>query len=93
MANAMTTAISSWWEQAACQSADPDFFFPLSGSGAGHSEIASAKAICASCSIQPRCLEYALDTRQEYGVWGGASEDERRVIAVRRARAELRRVS
>jgi len=93
MANVMTVAISPWWEQAACQSADPDLFFPLSGGGAGHSDIASAKAICASCGIQRRCLQYALDTSQEHGVWGGASEDERRVLAAGRVREQLGRVS
>ena len=26
------------------------------------------------------CLEYALDTNQDSGIWGGLSEEERRVI-------------
>jgi WhiB family redox-sensing transcriptional regulator len=86
MANATMIATSSWWEQAACRSADPDLFFPISRRGVGHSEIATAKAICVSCSIRQRCLEYALDTGQEHGVWGGTSEDERRAIAASRAR-------
>jgi WhiB family redox-sensing transcriptional regulator len=30
------------------------------------------------------CGEYALETKQEYGVWGGLSERERRRILRRR---------
>jgi WhiB family transcriptional regulator, redox-sensing transcriptional regulator len=84
-------AISSWWEQAACRSADPDLFFPVSAGSAG-AELATAKAVCASCAIRQRCLEYALDTRQEHGVWGGTSEDERRALVAGRRRDRLSRV-
>jgi WhiB family redox-sensing transcriptional regulator len=92
MANATMIATSSWWEQAACRSADPDLFFPVSAGRAGHSELATAKAVCASCAIRRRCLEYALDTRQDHGVWGGTSEDERRAIVASRSRDRLSRV-
>jgi WhiB family transcriptional regulator, redox-sensing transcriptional regulator len=92
MANATMIAISSWWEQAACQSADPDLFFPVAAGSSGLSDIATAKAVCATCVIKRRCLEYALDTRQEHGVWGGTSEDERRAIVASRSRDRLTRV-
>jgi WhiB family redox-sensing transcriptional regulator len=26
------------------------------------------------------CLDFAITTNQEYGVWGGTSEEERRVL-------------
>ncbi len=74
------------WDLAACQSADPDLFFPVSAAGAGLAEIADAKAICARCGIRQQCLEYALATRQSHGIWGGATEEERRVIGARRRR-------
>jgi WhiB family transcriptional regulator, redox-sensing transcriptional regulator len=92
MANATMIATSSWWEQAACQFADPELFFPVTVGSAGHSRMATAKALCASCGIRLRCLEYALDTRQEHGVWGGTSEDERRAIAASRSRERLSQV-
>jgi WhiB family redox-sensing transcriptional regulator len=41
-------------------------------------DIEAAKAICATCPVQPECLRYAIETRQEYGIWGGTTEDERR---------------
>jgi len=47
---------------------------------------ATAKAICARCPVRDSCLAYALDTRQEFGIWGGLNEDERRAI-LRRQRS------
>lgn len=37
-----------------------------------------AKAICGACKVRERCLEFALDRRERDGVWGGATEKERR---------------
>lgn len=48
-------------------------FFPVSDEDAG-----PAKAICAQCPVREACLEYALATRERDGVWGGATERERR---------------
>ena len=81
-------AASSWWNMAACRSADPEMFFPISSTGAGRAHVAGAKAVCARCGIRQRCLDYAIDTHQAYGVWGGTSEEERRRIAGRRRRLE-----
>lgn len=85
-----TKATSSWWELAACRSAEPELFFPISSGGAGRAEVTRAKALCARCQIREQCLDYAIDTHQAYGVWGGASEDERRLIVRRRRRAAER---
>ena len=41
-------------------------------------------AICAGCPVKTLCLEYALEQRVDHGVWGGASERERRRILKRR---------
>lgn len=79
-----------WRDQASCRYTDPDLFFPIGATGLAVEQIAAAKAVCQSCPSQAPCLEFALVTNQECGVWGGASEDERR--AMRRARAR-RRVS
>jgi WhiB family transcriptional regulator, redox-sensing transcriptional regulator len=82
IAMAKTAAAGSWWGLAACQSADPELFFPISG--AALADIERAKALCASCAICRQCLDYALRTHQRHGVWGGTTEDERRVIAASR---------
>jgi WhiB family transcriptional regulator, redox-sensing transcriptional regulator len=51
--------------------------------------IARAKAICAGCPVRSDCLAYALTNREDFGVWGGFTADERRVIARREGRAPL----
>jgi len=68
-----------WWQAAACRTADPDIFFPVSAHGPGEDEIAQAKAICATCPVRRQCLQFALATHQVHGVWGGTTEEERRL--------------
>jgi WhiB family redox-sensing transcriptional regulator len=76
---------STWWrELAACQSYDPELFFPIGKAGLGRAEMQRAKTVCAGCPVQQACLDFALKTGQEFGIWGGYDEDERRVL--RRAR-------
>jgi WhiB family redox-sensing transcriptional regulator len=70
-----------WWDAAACRTVDPDLFFPVSAAGPGGDEIARAKAMCAGCQVRRQCLHFALTTRQLHGVWGGLTEEERRLLA------------
>jgi Transcription factor WhiB len=53
----------------ACRHADPELFFPVSPSGPSLDQITQAKAICAGCPVRQQCLAFALDTRQDHGVW------------------------
>jgi WhiB family redox-sensing transcriptional regulator len=87
-----TTAdtLAEWWSLAACQSADPDLFFPISGSGPALGQMARAKAVCAACPVRSDCLRYALDAGPLQGVWGGLTEEERRLQRQREAKARLR---
>jgi hypothetical protein len=39
-----------------------------------------AKTICGECPVQQQCLDYALDNREAFGVWGGYTERERRKL-------------
>jgi WhiB family redox-sensing transcriptional regulator len=84
---------AGWWSRAACSTADPELFFPISSAGLAIRQMARAKAICARCEIQQECLDYALDAGPIQGVWGGMTERERRVLKQRgrRARARLAR--
>lgn len=66
----------SWRLAAACRSADPELFFPLSGSGRALEQIAEAKLICAGCPVRRQCLAFAMRTRPQ-GIWGGLTELER----------------
>ena len=71
-----------WRLVAACRSADPDLFFPISDSGPALEQAVEAKAICATCRVRRECLAFALRTEQVHGIWGGTTEHER--TAVRR---------
>ena len=67
-----------WRKHAACQGCDVELFFPVGVTGQAVDQIAAAKAVCAQCPVRAECLDFALATNQECGVWGGASEEERR---------------
>ncbi len=73
-----------WVHRARCKDEDPELFFPIGTTGPAAAQIEAAKAICAQCEVRVHCLEWALATGQDAGVWGGMSEEERR--ALRRAR-------
>ncbi|HEX3426856.1 MAG TPA: WhiB family transcriptional regulator [Acidimicrobiales bacterium] len=72
----------AWRQRAACRGVDPDIFYPVSDE-----EAEEAKAICAGCSVSETCLEYALANRERDGVWGGATERERRRMIRQRRRS------
>jgi len=69
-----------WRVQAACRDTDPDLFFPVGTTGPALDQIAAAQRVCSACLVQPECLEFALMTNQDSGIWGGTSEDERRKL-------------
>jgi WhiB family redox-sensing transcriptional regulator len=73
--------------RAACRSSDPDLFFPIGTTGAAKEQIVAAKHICETCGVTAQCLEFALLTNQESGIWGGLSEDERRKVRARQAQS------
>lgn len=75
----------NWRTQAACRGLDTDIFFPASDADAG-----PARAVCATCPVREACLEWAIATRQEEGVWGGLTDGERRRLRRRRRDAARR---
>jgi WhiB family transcriptional regulator, redox-sensing transcriptional regulator len=80
----------TWHAQAACLAIDPEFFFPNGTSGESLPQIQSAKSICHACPVREECLEFALTSRQDYGIWGGTTEEERRSLRRSRQRAARR---
>jgi len=63
-----------WHKGALCAQVDPEMFYPEVGSA--YSSI-TAKKICGSCDVRQQCLEFALERREQYGVWGGTSLNDR----------------
>jgi WhiB family redox-sensing transcriptional regulator len=71
---------ADWRSNAACRDTEPELFFPIGTTGMATEQIDSAKRVCHNCDAQKACLEFALATNQESGVWGGTTEDERRKL-------------
>ncbi len=63
----------AWHRDALCAETDPEIFFPEQGGS-----VSEGKAICAECTVRAECLDYALETGQRFGTWGGVSERQRR---------------
>ncbi len=85
---AITTSVSmtladadnDWRDQSACRDTDPDLFFPVGTTGPAIEQIDNAKAVCGQCDVRQSCLEFALTSNQDSGIWGGTSEEERRKL-------------
>jgi len=71
-----------WRRLGACRGLDADIFYPDDDDDAE-----PAKAVCATCDVRVACLEHALVVREKAGVWGGATERERRRIIRQRRRS------
>jgi WhiB family transcriptional regulator, redox-sensing transcriptional regulator len=68
-----------WQAAAACRAADPHLFFHPEGDRgpARNKREAAALAICATCPVIQPCRRHGLNVREEHGVWGGLTENDR----------------
>ena len=62
-----------WAVYSACRDAEPEIFFAST-----RADERAALAVCTTCAVADHCLEFALETRERFGVWGGTNERERR---------------
>lgn len=77
----------SWQGEALCRGNHAHLFFApstLERKEDRERRELKAKAICSVCPVKPRCLDYALEIREPYGIWGGLTESERRQLLARR---------
>jgi WhiB family transcriptional regulator, redox-sensing transcriptional regulator len=72
-----------WRDRGACRGLEPEIFYP---DPEDDTEADIAKQVCGRCSVKVTCLEFALQFREKEGVWGGATERERRRIVRQRRR-------
>src|ERR671927_1063171 len=79
-----------WRHRSACLDEDPELFFPIGNTGPAILQIEEAKQVCRRCEVREQCLAWALEAGQDHGVWGGLSEDERRALKRRNARARVK---
>jgi WhiB family redox-sensing transcriptional regulator len=87
---ALANADYSWRHLSICRDTDPDLFFPVGTTGQALLQIERAKEVCGECPVSTECLEYALETNQDSGIWGGLDEEQRR--AIRRQSAARQRL-
>lgn len=73
-----------WRHSSECRDEDPELFFPIGSAGPAMSQAVKAKAVCQRCPVIGECLDWAIRSGQDSGIWGGMSEEERRA-AKRRA--------
>lgn len=64
-----------WRERGLCAQTDPEAFFPEMGGS-----TRPAKRVCEGCEVRDDCLAYALEHNERFGIWGGTSEKERRLL-------------
>jgi WhiB family redox-sensing transcriptional regulator len=76
-----------WQIRAACRGPQSIVFFPpahFERKDEKREREERAKAICMTCRVQGDCLDYALRIREQHGIWGGLSENERKAILAER---------
>ncbi len=84
---ALGAADDEWRDGALCRDTDPGLFFPVGTTGNALVQIDRAREVCNECRVAEDCLTYALDTNQDSGIWGGLTEEERRIIRRERVAA------
>lgn len=67
----------AWRTRGACQTVDPETFFPAPSEPAD-----AAVALCRTCDVQGSCLAWALEVGDCHGVWGATTPRERRAMLV-----------
>lgn len=72
--------LMTWRNRSACLNEDPELFFPIGNTGPAFLQIERAKVVCRRCEVLDTCLSWAMESRQDAGVWGGLSDDERRAL-------------
>ena len=71
---------NAWRNRSLCRDSNPELFFPGGATGMALDQIEAAREVCEVCPVAEECLEFALATNQEAGVWGGTTEEERRKL-------------
>jgi len=66
-----------WRENALCKGKETNFFYPEVNVKGGKKQVQDVKAICRLCQVSSECLTYAINNREEFGIWGGLTPKER----------------
>jgi WhiB family redox-sensing transcriptional regulator len=69
-----------WMKKALCAEVDPEMFYPEK-----NTDGTVAKRICLRCDVKVECLQYAIDNKEDHGIWGGLNERSRRKLRRKKA--------
>ncbi len=69
-----------WSQYAACRDTVPEDWFKDDHPGENAAVIEILLQICKRCPVREACLRYAIE-HNEWGIWGGTTDDERRAAA------------
>jgi WhiB family redox-sensing transcriptional regulator len=89
--NLNLTSNEHWQDKALCKGTSGIFYGPEIHEGKVDRIIreAYAKEICGACAVRSQCLDYALINKEQFGIWGGLTPEERGVRTIRIRRAEI----
>ena len=73
-------ATENWRDVGSCRDSDPNLFYPVGRGRAALEKTEVAKVVCRACPAREPCLAFALASRQELGIWGGTSPEDRRQL-------------
>lgn len=81
-----TTTTPTWTARAACRGHDPNLWFREDRNGT----YSEARIICAACPVRADCLDWAVETNTQHGLFGGLTPRERKPLRPRRRRPVVR---
>ena len=73
-----------WKDQANCKNVDTNIFFPNDMGQIKPEKMSEALHYCHNCPVSDKCLDYAINSNIQVGIWGGMSTRARRQIAIER---------
>ena len=84
-----------WTDHAVCGNRQDDLFFPVGNRSTDDLDDQTEKAFayCRRCPVKTQCLEWALESGQGFGIWGGVRLDDLSAGRRRELRDQLRRRS
>lgn len=68
---------NAWFANAACRGVSTSLFFLEKGD---YVNVDLARSVCDACEVKEPCLRYALANHERFGVWGGKTPGERRLM-------------
>lgn len=77
------TARDDWQTDSLCRGNHAHLFFPpntFERKEDRDRRESRAKAICLVCPVISDCRDHALDVREQFGIWGGLTEMERKEL-------------